>query len=86
MAELLAQHAHSDDDDAGQAGPANAAVDLTIQRTYGLGGHLVIEDFMSPAEEAALLAAVEGPESPPWRPNSFNGKSRGKEWGADMDL
>ena len=59
---------------------------MTITRTYGLHGHLVIEDFLSPAEEAALLATVEGPESPPWRAMSFNGKSMAKEWGADMDL
>jgi hypothetical protein len=44
------------------------------------------EDFLTPAEEEALLAAVEAPASPPWRQMSFNGQSRGKEWGADMDL
>ena len=66
--------------------PHAAQASLTVQRTYGLGGHLVIEDFLSPDEEAALLAAVEGPESPPWRFASFNGRSRCKDWGADMDL
>lgn len=78
--------ARSDDDAADAAAAAgrtdaagNPASSLIITRTYGLHGHLVIEDFLSPAEEAALLAAVEGPDSPPWRPMSFNGKSMAKE-------
>lgn len=72
--------------DDGDDEPHAAQASLTVQRTYGLGGHLVIEDFLSPAEEAALLAAVEGPESPAWRFASFNGQSRNKEWGVQMDL
>lgn len=88
MDELLAADARSDDDaaDAAAAAAGDPAASLTITRTYGLHGHLVIEDFLSPAEEAELLAAVEGPDSPPWRAMSFNGKSMAKEWGADMDL
>ena len=59
---------------------------LCVQRTYGLSGHLVIEDFMSVTEEAELVGAVEAPSEPPWVHSSFNGRSRGKSWGVVMDL
>jgi hypothetical protein len=84
-----------DADDPAAAAPARAPAPplhaaappaLLVQRTYGLGGHLVIEDILSAEEEAALLAAVDGAQSPPWVAQTYNGRGRGKAWGVAMDL
>jgi alkylated DNA repair protein alkB family protein 4 len=89
------EHFRDDDDDSGAAAgaasalasaPAPAPAAPSPQLTYGLRGHLVLLDFLSAEEEASLLRAVEASDAPPWRPSRFNGKSRGKAWGADMSL
>ena len=52
-----------------------------------LPGHFLIPDFITEAEEAELLAFVDGGEATnPWRPSTFNGKHRGKRWGVEVDL
>lgn len=47
----------------------------------------VFEDFISEEEEAFLLQHLDGDaEGRPWRDSRFNGSSRGKRYGVEMDL
>jgi len=51
-----------------------------VHRTCGLQGHLVVEDFLSEAEEEELIQHVEAP-SPSWATQRHNGLHMGKQWG-----
>lgn len=66
-----------DEDDGGGPGQPR------VVPTCGLAGHLVIRDFLSPAQEAEVLARVEE-TAPPWAPSNFNGRHMGKNWGVRM--
>lgn len=47
----------------------------------------MFEDFISEDEEAFLLRCLDGDtERRPWRESRFNGTSRGKRYGVEMDL
>ena len=50
-----------------------------------LGGLHIVEDFVSEAEEVALLAWCDA-EQPGWRLRNFNGPALGQKWGAKTDL
>lgn len=50
-------------------------------------GALLIEDFLSPAEERRLLDWIDGPASGgAWKLRTFNGPALGKCWGVKTDL
>lgn len=72
----------------GRACAASAAVPLpaNVLQTAALPGHVCVLDFLTEMEEEALLAAVDGPDSPPWHASTFNGRSHGKSWGVVMNL
>ncbi len=72
----------------GRACGASAKLPLpdALARTSKLPGHFLLEDFLSEAEEAELLAAVESDASPKWQASTLNGRSRGKAWGVQMSL
>jgi hypothetical protein len=55
-------------------------------RMYGLPGQLTFPDFLSAAEEAALLAALEAPTEPAWQADNFAGRGRCKWYGPQLDL
>lgn len=47
----------------------------------------VFEEFLSEEEEAFLISSLDGDtEARPWRDSRFNGSSRGKRYGVEMDL
>jgi len=71
----------------GKACPS-APAQLAALHDYhsAIEGHLVLQDFLSEAEEDELVARVEGQSSPPWHESHFNGRSRGKSWGVHMNL
>ena len=48
-------------------------------------GHATYEGFVSAAEEAALVAALDA-MAPPWKPGTFNGPAHRKKWGVQTDL
>lgn len=53
-----------------------------------LPGHFVIEDFVTVAEETALVAFLDDEKrsGARWRLSGFNGKHLGKKWGVEVDL
>ena len=60
-------------------------------RSFGSGrrlpGHFVVENFVTAAEETALVAFLDDARrSGAWKPSTFNGKHLGKKWGVEVDL
>ena len=52
-----------------------------------LPGHFVVENFVTTAEETALVAFLDDRRrSGVWKPSTFNGKHLGKKWGVEVDL
>ena len=53
-----------------------------------LPGHFVIEDFVTAAEETALVKFLDDEKrsGARWKPSGFNGKHLGKKWGVEVDL
>ena len=52
-----------------------------------LPGHFVVENFVTAAEETALVAFLDDARrSGAWKPSTFNGKHLGKKWGVEVDL
>ena len=52
-----------------------------------LPGHFVVENFVTTAEETALVAFLnDRRRSGVWKPSTFNGKHLGKKWGVEVDL
>jgi alkylated DNA repair protein alkB family protein 4 len=53
-----------------------------------LPGHFVIEDFVTVAEETALVKFLDDEKrsGARWKLSGFNGKHLGKKWGVEVDL
>ena len=52
-----------------------------------LPGQFLVRDFVTPAEEAALLQLLDDRETePPWKEATFNGPHRGRRWGVGTKL
>lgn len=71
----------------GKAAP-NARLPLLahVLQLPELPGHALVLDLLTEAEEEALVAFIDGPQSPPWHESRHNGIHRGKYWGVVMNL
>ena len=59
---------------------------LRAARHEALAGQYTVANFLSEAEEASLLAFLDGEPGHPFVRRDFNGPARGKAWGVRTDL